>query len=179
MALPITQGTRAYHPQTKERNMPRQDFNPNFVPEHMLEDARRGSLGPPVLTAQEVIARGGVPATWHCCHVDADPRWLGSQVACHFEAPHGSKAQARHLANAHVRKLTAKERRQAEDFEARRTAIYPKPWPCEKCGDTMRPSEVHWCRGTPTPVGQLLPHEAQAQAFAREGLKKALADLDD
>jgi hypothetical protein len=160
-------------------NMTRNPNQVNVVTAADIENMRRTN-GPQAVDAKDIISGkiDGRP-TFHCAHVESDPRWLGSQVTCTFTAPQGSDEVARHLANAHVRKLTAEERRRAEDFEARRTAIYPKPWPCEKCGDTMRPSEVHWCRGTPTPVGQMPPHEAQAQAFAREGLKKALAELDD
>jgi hypothetical protein len=156
--------------------MPISDFNPNFVPEHMLEDARRGSLGPSVPTAQEVIARGGVPATWHCCHVDADPRWLGSQVACRFEAPLGSKAQARHT-SAHAHKPTAEERRRAEIDEANRRAIYATSIECG-CGRVMKPGDPpHACNGVretgPTSI------DVAAAAFKRQGLREALADLGE
>jgi hypothetical protein len=68
------------------------------------------------------------------------------------------------------------EKKQAEDFEARRRAIYVTPVECG-CGRIMKPGDpAHACNGVretgPTSI------DVSAAAFRRAGLAAALRELE-
>jgi hypothetical protein len=156
--------------------MPRNPNHVNVVTAADIENMRRTN-GPQAVDAKDIIS-GKVDgrATFHCAHVEADPRWFGSQVTCTFTAPFGSKEQVRHVQNAHVRKLTAEQKRRAQQDEAKRTAIYPQTVECG-CGRIMKPNDPpHRCNG----VKETGPSSADlaAAAFRRAGLAAALKDLE-
>jgi hypothetical protein len=153
--------------------MTRNPNHVNVVTAADIENMRRTN-GPQAVDARDIISGkvDGRP-TFHCGHVESDPRWRGSQVACTFTAPFGSKEQLNH---SHRRKLSAAEKRQAEDFEARRRAIYVTSVECG-CGRVMKPGDPpHACNLVPE-IGPM-SIDVSAAAFQREGLKRALAELD-
>jgi hypothetical protein len=155
--------------------MTRNPNHVNVVTAADIENMRRTN-GPQAVDARDIISGkvDGRP-TFHCAHTESDPRWLGSQVACTFTAPFGSKEQLKHV-DSHRRKLSAAEKKQAEDFEARRRAIYVTSVECG-CGRIMKPGDpAHACnlvRETgPTSV------DVAAAAFRRAGLAAALKELE-
>ena len=157
--------------------MPRNPNHVNVVTAADIENMRRTN-GPQAVDAKDIIS-GKVDgrATFHCAHVEADPRWFGSQVTCTFTAPFGSKEQVRHVQNAHVRKLTAEQRRRAEIDEANRRAVYVKDIECEKCLKTFGSGVSHACYGRPST--EPMAHDASAASWLRQGLKQALAELNE
>jgi hypothetical protein len=152
--------------------------NPNHVTVVTAADIEnmRRTNGPQAVDARDIISGkvDGRP-TFHCGHTESDPRWLGSQVACTFTAPLGSKEQLKHV-DSHRRKLSAAEKKQAENFEARRRAIYVTSVECG-CGRIMKPGDPpHACNGVRETGPMSI--DVGANEFLKAGLRRALAELN-
>ncbi len=133
----------------------------------------------PLPTTRDVISGkvDGRPE-WICLATETTGGPLRSMTRpCDFRAPLGSKEQIRHAESAHTRKPTTKDRRQAEENQAKANAIFPDRILCALCDrDDLKPGEVHRCPGSPN-ADKVTPADQAVSDWKRAGLVQALDEL--
>jgi len=130
--------------------------------EQLMRNAQVQQQGP-ALSTRDVIADPS----------KGRPRWTCG--LCGFSAIFGSRDVEKHQ-GAHTPKTTADRQRVEADLAAKRI-IRRDSWRCIHCTAEMRPGQQHLCPGTPNT--EPMPHVASASRWQQEGLKAALARIED